>query len=559
MAKTTTLPTILTAAALALCAHSATLAGGGVTLQPKAGDPLVGLSKQQTALFWAGRLAYATPFGPETGLGPVMNKSNCQSCHSNPVGGWGSIAVTRFGIDDKGEFLPLEELGGSLLQALSISVGCREEIPVEATVVATRMTNSSMAFGLIEAIPDAAIAANEDPLDADGDGISGRVHWVLPLEDSPTSPLRAGRFGWKAQVATVLSFSADATRNEMGITNSLIPTETAPNGDMALLAACDAVADPEDVPDAEGHAFIDRVTHFQRYLAQPPQTPRSGMSGEQVFNAIGCNACHVAQWTTANLPGLEDAIRGKTIRPYSDFLVHDMGLLADGVQEGDANEQEFRTPVLWNLRTRDPMLHDGSASGGTFEERVAIAIAKHGPFGEGAASAAAFAKLSATQRSQLFAFLGSLGRNEYDFDANQLVDTLDLQVMAQCRLANTVTADDACAIGDVNQDGVVDSVDMRGFLLAAARDGVDITGDCDNDGTPDFVAIFNGAPDVDLNGVPDNCAPACPADLSGDGAVNAGDLAIMLNAWGTAAADLDGNGSTGGADLAILLGAWGPC
>ena len=223
MAKTTTLPTILTAAAVALCAHSATLAGGGVTLQPKAGDPLVGLSKQQTALFWAGRLAYATPFGPETGLGPVMNKSNCQSCHSNPVGGWGSIAVTRFGIDDKGEFLPLEELGGSLLQALSISVGCREEIPVEATVVATRMTNSSMAFGLIEAIPDAAIAANEDPLDADGDGISGRVHWVLPLEDSPTSPLRAGRFGWKAQVATVLSFSADATRNEMGITNSLIP------------------------------------------------------------------------------------------------------------------------------------------------------------------------------------------------------------------------------------------------------------------------------------------------------------------------------------------------
>ena len=357
----------------------------------------------------------------------------------------------------------------------------------------------------------------------------------------------------------MLSFSADATRNEMGITNSLIPTETAPNGDMALLASCDAVADPEDVPDAEGYAFIDRVTHFQRYLAQPPQTPRSGMTGESVFNAIGCNKCHVAEWTTANLPGLEDAIRGKTIRPYSDFLVHDMGLLADGVQEGDANEQEFRTPVLWNLRTRDPMLHDGSASGGTFEERVTIAIQKHGPFGEGAASAAAFAKLSATQRAQLIDFLGSLGRNEYDFDANQLVDTLDLQVMAQCRLANSVIADDACAIGDVNQDGVVDSVDMQGFLLAAARDGVDVTGDCDNDGTPDFVAIFNGAPDLDLNGVPDNCAPACPADLSRDGVVNGGDLAIMLNAWGTAAADLDGNGVTGGADLAILLGAWGPC
>ena len=559
MATTTITLSTFSISAVLLCAQSVALAGGGVTLQPKAGDPLVGLTKPETALFWAGREAYATPFGPVTGLGPAMNKSNCQSCHSNPVGGWGSIAVTHFGMDNKGEFVPMEELGGSLLQALSISDSCREEIPAQATVVAARITNSSMAFGLIEAIPDAAIAANEDPLDADGDGISGRVHWVLPLEDSPRSPLRAGRFGWKAQIATVLSFSADATRNELGITNSLIPTETAPNGDMAQLAACDNVADPEDVPDAEGYAFIDRVTHFQRYLAQPPQTPRSGMTGEQVFNAIGCNACHVAEWTTANLPGLESAIRGKVIRPYSDFLVHDMGLLADGVQDGDANEQEFRTPVLWNLRTRDPMLHDGSASGGTFEDRVTIAIQKHGPFGEGAASAAAFAKLSNTQRSQLLAFLGSLGRDEYDFDANQLVDTLDLQVMAQCRLSNTVTPDDACAIGDINQDGAVDAVDMQGFLLAAARDGVDITGDCDNDGTPDFVAIFNGAPDLDFNGVPDNCAPACPADLSGDNVVSAGDLAIMLNFWGTAGADLTGDGATNGADLATLLGAWGPC
>jgi len=550
---------IVGASALAVVISSHALAGGSVALQPKAGDPLVGLSKAQTALFWAGREAYATPFGPETGLGPVMNKSNCQSCHSNPVGGWGSISVTRFGIDNKGEFSPLEELGGSLLQSLSISLACREVVPAEATVTASRLTNSSMAFGLVEAIPDASIAANEDPLDANGDGISGRVHWVLPLEDSPTSPLRAGRFGWKAQVATVLSFSGDATRNEMGITNALIPTETAPNGDMALLASCDTVADPEDHADAEGYTFVDRVTHFQRYLSEPPQTPRSGMTGETVFNAIGCNACHVRDWTTSSALSLEAAIRGKAIRPYSDFLVHDMGLLADGVQEGDASEQEFRTPTLWNLRTRDPMLHNGAASGGSFADRVSIAINAHGPFGEGAASAAAFAKLSQTQRDQLIQFLGSLGQNEYDFDANQLVDTLDLKTMAQCRLQSSVTPDDACAIGDINQDGAVDALDMQGFLLAAQRDGVDTTGDCDGDGTVDFIAIFNGAPDLDLNGIPDNCAPACPTDLNADGATNGADLALMLNGWGTAQFDLDGDGSTGGADLAMLLGSWGGC
>ncbi|MFZ9880677.1 MAG: di-heme oxidoredictase family protein, partial [Phycisphaerales bacterium] len=377
MLKKTVLVSVATSFVLAAPAFAQ------VVLQPKAGAPLLGLNKSERARFLQGQIDYQTPWGNATGLGPVMNKSNCASCHSNPLGGWGSIATTRFGGEDKGEYYPMEELGGSLLQILSISDSCREFLPPEATVVATRMTNASMAYGLIEAIPDAAIAANEDANDTNGDGISGRVHWVLPLESSPSSPLRAGRFGWKAQVATVLSFSGDATRNELGITNALIPTESAPNGDMALLASCDMVADPEDVPDAQGSTFVQRVTDFQRYLAQPPQTPKSGMTGEAVFNAIGCNKCHVAQWTTANLPSLESAIRNKTIRPYSDFLLHDMGLLGDGVQDGDANEPEMRTPTLWNLRTRDPMLHDGSASGGSFESRVTTAIEAHGPLGEG--------------------------------------------------------------------------------------------------------------------------------------------------------------------------------
>jgi hypothetical protein len=530
---------------------------GGVTLQPKAGDPLNGLTKVQQARWSAGRVSYVTPFGNATGLGPVFNKSNCQSCHSNPVGGWGSISVTRFGIEDKGEFYPLEDLGGSLLQAFAISDPCREQIPEEATVTSVRVTNSSMAFGLVEAIPDAAIAANEDPTDANGDGISGRVHWVLPLEASPSSPLRAGRFGWKAQIATVLSFSGDATLMEMGITNALVPNENAPNGDMALLASCDTVADPEDVPDASGFTFIERVTHFQRYLAEPPQTPRSGMSGEVIFNAIGCNACHVRDWTTSSAPSLEAAIRNKAIRPYSDFLIHDMGTLGDGVQDGDANELEMRTPTLWNLRTRDPMLHTGAAAGGTFADRVTMAIAAHGPLGEGAASAAAFAALSAGDKAKMIAFLDSLGRDEYDIDGDRNMTMEDFATFVDCQ-GIAFNADSPCAIGDIDQNGLINSTDMQGFLLAAARDGLDTSLDCDNDGTVDLVEIFNGSPDKNLDGVPDDCAP-CTADFDGDGFVLAGDLAALLGGWGGAAYDLDGDGITGAGDLATLLSSWGPC
>ncbi|MCE2884631.1 MAG: hypothetical protein LW806_07015 [Planctomycetaceae bacterium] len=530
---------------------------GGVTLQPKAGDPLLGLTKVQQGRFAAGRVSYMTPFGNATGLGPVFNKSNCQSCHSNPVGGWGSISVTRFGIEDKGEFYPLESLGGSLLQAFAISDPCRETIPEEATVTSVRVTNSSMAFGLIEAIPDAAIAANADPDDSNGDGISGRVHWVLPLEASPSSPLRAGRFGWKAQIATVLSFSGDATLMEMGITNALIGTENAPNGDAALLASCDTVADPEDTPDASGFTFIERVTNFQRYLAQPPQTPRSGMSGELVFNAIGCNACHVRDWTTSNSPALETAIRNKAIRPYSDFLIHDMGTLGDGVQDGDANELEMRTPTLWNLRTRDPMLHNGAAAGGTFADRVSAAIAAHGPLGEGAASAAAFAALSANDKAKLVAFLDSLGRDEFDIDGDRNITMDDFTTFVNCQ-GSTFNADSPCAIGDIDQNGVINLADMQGFLLAAQRDGIDTSLDCDNDGTVDLVEIFNGSPDRNLDGVPDDCAP-CVADFDGDGAVLASDLAALLGGWGSPSFDLDGDGITGAGDLATLLSSWGAC
>jgi CxxC motif-containing protein (DUF1111 family) len=553
-------PILVILGASTLLAGSAMASEGMNLLQSRAGAPLASLTEAEFSLFIEGRALYTTPLAPEDGLGPIFNKSNCQSCHSTPVGGWGNIAVTHFGFEDKDVFEDLESLGGPLLQTQTTSVGCGEFVPGEANVVIVRVTNSSLAFGMIEAIPDAAIAANEDPQDADGDGISGRVHWVRPLEAPPKSPLRAGRFGWKAQVATVLSFSADAARNEMGLTNRLIPTENAPNGDYDRLAACDPVPDPEDLADAAGYEFIDRVTHFQRYLSPPPQTPRSGMTGETIFAAVGCTACHVPEWTTSNDPSLEAALRGQTIRPYSDFLLHDMGLLADGFPEGDASPLEMRTPVLWNLRMRDPMLHDGSAAGGTFEDRVTAAIGSHGPFGEGAASAAAFAALPETEKAQLIAFLGSLGRLEFDFEVDFKVDLGDFPVFKACFDASgTLTPDDPCAVGDLDQDGDTDLVDFEYFRLAYERDG-GVDGDCNGDGVSDLETILLGlADDRDGDGVPDNCG-VCSGDLNHDGVVNGVDLGIILAGWGNPGiADLNFDGVVNGVDLGIVLAAWGSC
>ncbi|MBL9147152.1 MAG: hypothetical protein JNM94_00515 [Phycisphaerae bacterium] len=547
------LTTAILAAGLSGMVSSALMAGGVPALQPKPGDPLPGLTPAELALFEAGKTLYSTPLAPEDGLGPIFNKAGCFSCHAVPLGGWGSISVTRFGFEDKeGNFNGLDELGGSLLQLSAISEACAETIPPEANVQGIRVTNSVLAFGLVEAIPDAAIAANADEGDLNGDGISGRVRWEVPFEGGRA---KVGRFGWKAQVPTVLTFSADASLNEMGLTNRFIPHENAPNGDAGVLASCDTIPDPEDGPDAQGYDFIDRVTHFQRYLGAPPQTPKSGMSGEVVFNAIGCAKCHIAEWTTAKNPRLEAAIRNKTIRPYSDFLLHEMSSNADGIADGFASGAEFRTPTLWNLRTRDPMLHNGLAAGGSFEARVVTAIEAHGPFGEGAASADAFANLTTNEQEQLIAFLGSLGRLEFDMDGDNQINYADLVELTEVYGSTGITPDDPWAVGDIDQDGDIDLTDALAFDVAFPGD----TTDCNNNGIADIADIVMGTSlDADQNGLPDECVP-CPADLSGDGNVDGADLATLLGGWGGSQFDLTGDSIVDGADLGALLGAWGQC
>lgn len=433
-------------------------------IQPRLGEPLADLSPEQLERFRAGKAAFTHMFTAEEGLGPVHNLTGCAVCHSNPVGGSGTITVVMFGRRGENGFDPLSELGGPQFHGESISPQCRETIPRQADVIAPRITSSILGAGLIEAVPDEALLALVDRPTA---GARGRVHPVIPLESGAEAAPRVGRFGWKGHHATVLSFNAAAARNELGLTNRLMPEEHAPNGDKSLARLCDEVADPEDVPDAEGFHFIDRVTDFARFLAPPPQTPRAGMRGEGIFNKIGCGDCHVAEFQTGNDPQIEPALRNRTIRPYADYLLHDMGSLSDGVVQGDAKEYEFRTSPLWGFRIRFPVMHDGRVSGATIEERATRAILAHA--GEAAAAVAAFEALTHEEKGLLVSFLDSLGRVEFDHDGDNDVDRNDYRAFEKCLTgtrALTLSPDDRCSISDVDQDGDVDLLDLATLQLA---------------------------------------------------------------------------------------------
>ncbi|MBL8752137.1 MAG: hypothetical protein JNK15_02450 [Planctomycetes bacterium] len=498
-------------------ASSASLAAQ--VAQPKMGAPVAGLTPTQRARFDAGRVDFLRVVQPAEGRGPIFNQTSCASCHNNPVGGAGSQFVTRFGFTDgKGNFDPLAALGGSLLQAQAINVACQEVIPAAANTTALRVTPSALGMGLVEAIPDAVIAAREtNPPSAN---VSGRAHWVTPLE-TPSGPQRVGRFGWKAQVATTLTFSGDAAQNEIGLSNRLVPFDNAPNGNAALLAAWDTVADPEDGPDVNGQHYIDRITDFQRYLAAPPQTPKSGLDGEAIFTAVGCADCHVAAYTTANDPALEPALRNKVIKPYSDFLVHDMGTAADFIEHAPVTGNELRTPSLWGVRNRDPLWHDGRVVGGTLQSRILGSngiIALHGAFGsEAAPSANAFNALSAGDKQKVVAFLDSLGRAEFDWDGNNALDLADLNAF-RVNMGGPFTANSPQAVFDVNQDGYVNYTDLTVFATVYEVD-------CNNNGTNDLADVLNGTVgDANADLVPDECQ-FCQPSLGFGGA---GSLALSM-------------------------------
>jgi CxxC motif-containing protein (DUF1111 family) len=387
------------AAALALLLLAAVMAGAQQReLRP--GDPMPGLTPAEFEEFRLGLDDFLEVETAEEGLGPAFNGTSCAVCHNVPaIGGAGVITELRAGRrGPTGEFEPLHPSGESLFQLFSIpGHRCQAVLPDDADIIARRAPVPLFGAGLIEAIPDDVILAQEDPDDRNRDGVSGRAAIVV---DVASGQRRVGRFGWKAQHATLIAFGADAYRNEMGITNDLFPTELALGVTEEQMRLCDPIPDPEDVADPRTRRRgIDNFESFMRLLAPIPRAPAGQLeaSGERIFAAVGCAACHTPSFTTG--PSANPLFNRKSAPIFSDLLLHDIGT-GDGIRQAAAAPDEIRTPALWGLRLRRPLLHDGSAP--TVEE----AIRRHGR--EAALARRGFEMLRDADRVALLAFLRSL-------------------------------------------------------------------------------------------------------------------------------------------------------
>jgi CxxC motif-containing protein (DUF1111 family) len=370
------------------------------TRGPAPGEPLTGITPAEFEEFRLGLDDFLEVETAEEGLGPAFNGTSCAACHNVPaIGGAGTIAEMRAGRRDAaGRFQTLDATGETLFHLFSIPThGCQAIVPPEANVFARRVPIPLFGAGLVEAIPDDAIVALEDPADRDRDGVSGRA---ARIQDAATGERRIGRFGWKAQHATLLSFSADAYRNEMGITNDVFSAEVAYGVTADRMRACDPIGDPEDIRDPRTQRRgIDNFTSFMKFLGPVVREGSSEQTrvGEQVFAAIGCAACHSPSFTTG--PSSNPLFDRKPVALFSDLLLHDVGT-GDGIVQGPAEADEIRTPALWGLRLRRPLLHDGSAA--TAEE----AIRRHA--NEAELARRGFEQANDADRAALLAFLRSL-------------------------------------------------------------------------------------------------------------------------------------------------------
>jgi CxxC motif-containing protein (DUF1111 family) len=366
--------------------------------QPNFGDPLEGLTSDLRARFKIGKAVFERDFHPREGLGPVFNNTSCANCHKQGgIGGGSDTLETRYGQVIDGVFNSLTQFDGQLLHSKGIGrfngvdfVG--EVVPPEANVVARRRTNPLFGLGLVDAVPDQTLQEIAQLQQEFTPETAGRA---LVLTDVFSGQPRVGRFGWKSQIGTVLTFTGNAFLNEMGITTPFFPHENPPQGDIALLAANPARSNPNDTTET-----VIQLADHTTLLAPPPQlrlTPKL-RAGQGHFTPIGCAKCHLPRMQTG--PNEVAALNEVTFFPYSDFLVHDMGRLNDGIAQPPATGQEMRTAPLWGARIRTSFLHDGRAK--TTRE----AVLAHD--GQGLAARNRFVGLRSSEQAQLLAFINSL-------------------------------------------------------------------------------------------------------------------------------------------------------
>ncbi|MBL8191888.1 MAG: hypothetical protein JNK38_28005 [Acidobacteria bacterium] len=358
--------------------------------------------------------------GPQDGLGVHFNESSCAGCHGPTVkggltGGSGPVTELRAGHLENGQFIPAP--GGTLITLQATNNATTEAAALSASenVRDRFITLSLFGDGFVECIPDEMLRRISNEQNARTNGrIKGLVR-VVAISEAP-GKTAVGRFGWASQHASLLSFAADAYKNEMGITSKLQPEDNTFLGQKVD----DGVADPEDTGGTFGED-VEFFARFMRALSAPPRLipadakeRKDVENGAKIFKNIGCNVCHLPDLVTAKAGAkvnggsftVPAALGNKRFHPYGDFLLHDIGTGPAILREGMPPEtkNKIRTAALWGMGSRlangEPLLHDGSAK--TPEE----AIQRHK--NSAAQEADKFQKLSANDKARLLKFLRSL-------------------------------------------------------------------------------------------------------------------------------------------------------
>ncbi len=389
---------------------------GELTLAPGSQSISNGIAEPPGDTFALDQAQFERKHDASTGLGPVFNATACVECHNNGVAGAASqFTEQRVGHNDaNGNFvnptITTNEgantiTGRSIVNDRSICPQAQEHVPDTENIRTLRAVLNTLGDGFVEAVGDQtflAIAASQ-PLQTNG-MIHGEAIQVAILEAPGHTGV--GKFGWKDQDPTILSFSGDAYLNEMGVTNRLKPKD--------VTTVCKVTTDPEDKPDALGLADIDHFAQFIRGTKVPPRdaalaATSNAIAGQNLFSSIGCTTCHVPNLTT-DPPGtvinggvyvVPAALGNKIIHPYGDYLLHDVGT-GDGIVQGGPADtaNKLRTAPLWGLRIKARFMHDNASA------TLGDAIQRHG--GEAQNVITMFNGLTATQQQQLITFLQSL-------------------------------------------------------------------------------------------------------------------------------------------------------
>jgi CxxC motif-containing protein (DUF1111 family) len=377
------------------------------------------------------------------GLGPIYNAQSCRECHQSPVSGAAS-QVTELRVGHQGPDgrfrnpeIPIAHgseviTGRSLVNDRAIcpnaafpSTAIQERVPETETIRTFRLSLNLLGDGFVEAVADQAfVDLAEQQCKSSRRKICGQVLRV-PIVEAP-GQMGVGRFGWKDQHASLLSFAGDAYLNEMGITNRLQPDE--------VTKLCNTASEPNDTPGPDGLSDIDHFARFVRATKAPARDAQVASTaaanrGLELFEKIGCETCHTENMTTAptgtKINGgsftIPDALGSVTFHPYGDFLMHDVGT-GDGIlqaipehygkkvfqmmsgylskQDFESSRNKIRTAPLWGVRLRPRLMHDGASL--TFRD----AIVRH--HGEASHVTTQFQKLTRADQEAIIEFLKSL-------------------------------------------------------------------------------------------------------------------------------------------------------